>query len=156
LDLVSRSAAFREPGRILADRQQRLDDSAQRMESAIETRLHRLRDRVSHATRLVEMSRPDRLLAQRADWLHMLGDRLNQVVRRRLEEQRQRLVPLGNLVRTLGPESVLKRGYSMTVDSGGNVISSISELSQGTRLVTRLRDGEVESEVKEVRPVTGS
>ncbi len=154
LDLVSRSAAFREPGRILAERQQRLDDSAQRMESAIETRLHRLRDRVSHATRLVEMSRPDRLLAQRSDWLHMLGDRLNQAVHRRLEEQRQRLVPLGNLVRTLGPESVLKRGYSMTVDSGGNVVSSVSELSRGSRLVTRLRDGEVESEVKDVRPGT--
>lgn len=156
LELVSRSAAFREPGRILAERQQRLDDAAQRMEATLETRLHRLRDRVDHATRLLEMSRPDRLLAQRAESLRLLGDRLEQVVRRRLEEQRQRLVPLGNLVRTLGPESVLNRGYSLTVDAGGNVISSVSELSQGARLVTRLRDGEVESEVKEVRPGTGS
>jgi len=152
LELVSRSAAFREPGRILAERQQRLDDSAQRMEGALGLRLHRARDRMAHATRLLEMSRPDRLLAQRSEWLKMLGERLDHLVGARLQEHRQRLVPLGNLVRTLGPESVLKRGYSLTVDAGGNVVSSVAELGLGTRLVTRLRDGEVESQVTEVRP----
>ena len=152
LDLISRSAAFREPGRILGERQQRLDDSAQRMESALALRVRRARDRTEHAARLLEMSRPDRLLAQRGDWLKMLGERLNQVVRRRVEEQKQRLMPLSNLVRTLGPQSVLNRGYSLTVDDGGNVISSITALNPGARLVTRLRDGEVESEVREVRP----
>jgi exodeoxyribonuclease VII large subunit len=155
LELVSRSAIFQEPGRVLAERQQRLDDSAERMEAALETRLRRVRDRVDHATRLLEMSRPDRLLAQRSEWLQMLGERLAQAVRRRLEEQRQRLAPLANLVRTLGPESVLSRGYSLTVDAGGNVISSVAEASPGSRLVTRLRDGELESEVKEVRPGHG-
>jgi exodeoxyribonuclease VII large subunit len=152
LDLISRSAAFREPGRILGERQQRLDDSAQRMESALALRVRRARDRTEHAARLLEMSRPDRLLAQRGDWLKMLGERLNQVVRRRVEEQKQRLMPLSNLVRTLGPQSVLNRGYSLTVDDGGNVISSITALNPGARLVTRLRDGEVESEIREVRP----
>ncbi|MBU6303265.1 MAG: exodeoxyribonuclease VII large subunit [Verrucomicrobia bacterium] len=155
LELVSRSAIFQEPGRVLAERRQRLDDSAERMEAALETRLRRVRDRVDHATRLLEMSRPDRLLAQRSEWLQMLGERLAQAVRRRLEEQRQRLAPLANLVRTLGPESVLSRGYSLTVDAGGNVISSVAEASPGSRLVTRLRDGELESEVKEVRPGHG-
>jgi exodeoxyribonuclease VII large subunit len=152
LDLITRSAAFREPGRVLSERQQRLDDSAQRMEAALNLRLRRSRDRIEHATRLLEMSRPDRLLAQRKEWLKMLGERLDHLVRRRLDEHRQRMLPLANLVRTLGPESVLSRGYSLTVDDHGNVICSVTDLEPGAKFVTRLRDGEVESEVLEVRP----
>jgi exodeoxyribonuclease VII large subunit len=156
LELISRSAAFREPGRVIGERQQRIDDAAQRMEAALNLRLRRNRDRTEHAGRLLEMSRPDRLLAQRGDWLKMLGDRLTQVVRRRLEEHRQRLLPLANLVRTLGPESVLNRGYSLTVDEAGNVICSVADLEPGAKFVTRLHDGEVESQVLEIRPAEES
>jgi exodeoxyribonuclease VII large subunit len=174
LDLMARSAAFREPGRILLERQQRLDDTAARMQLATATRFRQARDRLDHAGRLVELSRPDRLLGQRRDWLRMMEERLDQAVRRRLEEhkqrleplgsldqtvrrrleeQKQRLVPLGNLIRTLGPESVLQRGYSLTTDTDGNVVSSAADLRAETRILTRFRDGTAESTVTAVHPL---
>jgi len=152
LEMMSRSAAFREPGRILLERQQRLDDAATRMELAVSARLRQAKDRLDHARRLVELSRPDRLLAQRQDWLRMLEDRLDQAVRRRLEEQKQRLIPLGNLIRTLGPDSVLQRGYSLTTDATGNVLTSVADLRPETRILTRFRDGTAESAITVVHP----
>lgn len=63
------------------------------------------------------------------------------------EEQR-----LASLVRLLGAFDVdrqLERGYSLTLDPAGRVVRSVTVLSRGDRLVTRLADGRAYSVVEE-------
>ena len=50
----------------------------------------------------------------------------------------------------LGPEQVLARGYSITADAAtGKVLREAGEVKAGQRLKTRLKAGEVFSEVED-------
>jgi exodeoxyribonuclease VII large subunit len=50
----------------------------------------------------------------------------------------------------LGPEQVLARGYSITLDAAtGNVIRDAASVKPGQCLKTRLKDGEVSSQVEQ-------
>jgi exodeoxyribonuclease VII large subunit len=47
----------------------------------------------------------------------------------------------------LGPHSVLDRGFSLTQDKDGNLITSSKDINAGDTIITRLKDGELESTV---------
>ena len=72
--------------------------------------------------------------------------RLNEQARHRLRERRQELQTLTSRLRLLGPEQVLARGYSITVDDAtGEVLRDTNAVKGGQRLRTRLAKGEVRS-----------
>jgi exodeoxyribonuclease VII large subunit len=53
-------------------------------------------------------------------------------------------------LRLLGPEQVLSRGYSITMDAAtGKVLRDAATVKQGQRLRTRLKTGEVVSRAGE-------
>ena len=55
-----------------------------------------------------------------------------------------------DLLRLLGPEQVLARGYSITMNADtGRVIRAAAEVKPGQKLRTRLRSGEVRSVAKD-------
>lgn len=64
--------------------------------------------------------------------------------RSRLKNQQERL-------KALGPEEVMKRGYSLVMDSSGRLISSVEDVYVGESISIKLSDGEIESKVKEVK-----
>ena len=64
---------------------------------------------------------------------------------REVERLRQKLV-------LLSPEGTLERGYSITLGEGGVLVRNASAVAAGDTLVTRLRDGRVESKVTGVLP----
>tara|TARA_R110002096_G_scaffold114770_10_gene248836 strand:+ start:5656 stop:7026 length:1371 start_codon:yes stop_codon:yes gene_type:complete len=151
LELLARSGAFREPGRVMADRRQRLDEFQARLNEGRRQKIAQSQDRIENAKRLLELSRPDRILEQRREWLAMLKGRLYQSALRQTNEKRQRLTALVSMVRTLGPDSVLSRGFSLTTDENGNLVNSAEQLNPGQQVVTRLASGEFDAEVREVR-----
>ena len=74
--------------------------------------------------------------------------RLREVARHRLENKQNGLAALETRLRLLGPEQVLARGYSITMNADtGRVIRSAAEVKAGQRLKTRLKSGEVRSVV---------
>jgi exodeoxyribonuclease VII large subunit len=93
--------------------------------------------------------RPKRLLAQRRDELARQRDRLREQTRNRLRSLRQHCEELGTSLRLLGPEQVLARGYSITLDARtGKVIRTARQTRPGQKLKTRLHSGEVQSVVE--------
>ena len=68
----------------------------------------------------------------------------------RLKARREALRQLERRWHALGPEQVLARGYSITMDAvTGTVLRRASQASQGQRLRTRLQKGEISSQVTE-------
>jgi exodeoxyribonuclease VII large subunit len=62
------------------------------------------------------------------------------------QRRRQMVESLERFLRAVGPEEVLRRGYSITFrKKGGAVIRSAAEVRPGDKLLTRFADGEVES-----------
>ncbi len=75
--------------------------------------------------------------------------RLGFAFMQKLKSTEARLAGLQASLRSLGPEAVLERGYSITYGPSGKVLRDAAPLRAGDRLSTRLARGSVESEVKE-------
>ncbi len=130
------------PRRRLGDWVQRLDD----LQSALlrcarqGARRHQLALRTL-AERLVRV-RPAVLLRQRRELFEQAQRRLREQVRHRCREAQNRLGTLQTRLRLLGPEQVLARGYSITMDAAsGVVLRDSAQAKPGQQLSSRLQKG---------------
>ena len=78
-----------------------------------------------------------RMLDQWADQLPMLTARF-------LRSQHQQLTQIETLCAAIQPESVLRRGYSLTLKNG-KTLTNAAEVEPGDELETRLREGTIRS-----------
>jgi exodeoxyribonuclease VII large subunit len=84
------------------------------------------------------------LLRQRREVFEQEKSRLREQVRHALRERQNQLSTLQTRLRLLGPDQVLSRGYSITMNAAtGKVLRSANDVKIGERLKTRLKSGEV-------------
>ena len=137
------------PRRRFNDWSQRLDEArAGLIRSARRSaRQHRIRWQ-ELAGRLGRL-RPRLLLRRRCEGLTQVFQRLTAHAQKQLGDKQSRFVTLNERLRLLGPEQVLGRGYSITMDEAtGKVIRAAQGLKQGQRLRTRVKAGEIISRVE--------
>ncbi len=93
--------------------------------------------------------RPRVLLELKREELELARQRLEEKSRRKLQDLSTRLAVSNAKLKLLGPEQVLARGYSITMDAAsGAVIRSAAEVKAGQRLRTKLKNGEIGSRVE--------
>ena len=51
------------------------------------------------------------------------------------------------ILRVLGPDGMLRRGYSITMNERGEIIRTIAAVRPKMKIRTRVSDGEFESEI---------
>jgi exodeoxyribonuclease VII large subunit len=99
------------------------------------------------AERLLRV-RPAVLLNQRRELLRQETERLREQTRHRMREWKNRLGTIEARLRLLGPEQVLARGYSITLDADtGKVLRDAKAV--GKRIRTKLKVGEIISTVEQ-------
>jgi exodeoxyribonuclease VII large subunit len=99
------------------------------------------------AERLLRV-RPAQLLKQRRESLVVSRRRLRELAHVCLRNGRNRFEATEARLRLLGPEQVLSRGYSITMDAAtGKVLRAAKDVKVGQHLKTRLKAGEVLSKV---------
>lgn len=127
---------------------QRLDDLQTTLSRCAQQGVRRQRLAWRNLSDRLGRLRPAFVLKQRREVLDQAGQRLREQVRHRLRETQQRLDALQIRLRLLGPEQVLARGYSITMDAAsGRVLRAAAEARQGQTLRTRLAQGEIVSRV---------
>ncbi len=134
------------PRRPIAEWMQRVDelqaDANRTARQAVNER------KVAHrnaALRLLRAS-PRQFLKLRRETLATTTRRLQEHAHANLRGQRNELRTLESRLRLLGPEQVLGRGYSITLDDEtGKVLRDAKQIKPGQRLRTKLRSGEVRS-----------
>jgi len=95
------------------------------------------------ATRLSRV-RPKQLLKQRCELLKASRRRLRELALVRFKDLKTGLAATEARLHLLGPEQVLSRGYSITMDAAsGKVLRDAQKVKAGQRLKTRLKVGEV-------------
>ena len=95
------------------------------------------------ATRLLRV-RPAQILKQRSESLVLNQRRLRESARVHLRNGRNHFEATEARLRLLGPEQVLSRGYSITMDAAtGNVLRDAARVKVGQKLKTRLKTGEI-------------
>ena len=78
-----------------------------------------------------------------------LSGRINSATDRLLMREKNRLTGFASILKSTNPTNVLERGYSMTVNEKGVPVTSIVGLKSGDSLTVVLKDGQVQTEVKE-------
>ncbi|NQT82285.1 exodeoxyribonuclease VII large subunit [bacterium] len=111
------------------------------------------RRRVDIARQSYVFRQPGDLVKQYRQQVDELLDRLSLLCRHHLEISAQKVQSLGSRLESLNPESVLARGYSITLDiANGTVIYHVAQAEMGREVRTLVRDGSFISRVSDVRP----
>ena len=129
---------------------QRLDDLQGSMLRCVKQGAREKRLVLRNLSERLARVRPAVLLRQRREVLEQAEQRLREQARHRMREWVNEVRSLDSKLRLLGPEQVLGRGYSITMDAAsGEVVRDAGSVKPGQRLKTRLKTGEVKSRVED-------
>lgn len=125
----------------------RLDQLRQALSQTPRQRLGALRSGLQLLELRWATLHPRQRLAQRRAALESLHQRLNLLSQSQLRHHRENLRRTQGMLAALSPQAVLQRGYSLTALPDGTLLTHPTQAPPGTRLRTRLAQGEVMSEV---------
>jgi len=118
-----------EPGQRLRLRQRRLDETMQRLHSAAKSQVQQAMRKLDH----------------RRQSLRLLQGSLVEQPRRMIDLQNGKLA-------TLGPQSVLQRGYTLAMTKEGKLLHSVRGLKKNDALHIRFHDGTADTQVIDTHP----
>lgn len=139
----------RGPARRLEDHAQTLDELSRRMERAQDNLLARKQQNLDLRRQALQHCSPALRIPRLRAGLEELPRRLHRSMRSRLERQGALLAELRRTLHSTSPLHTLARGYSITMDESAKVIRSADDVTQGTRIITRLAKGTLRSTVTE-------
>lgn len=133
---------FSDPNYLLASRSLQLDSCAERLVQAIPNALATNRHVLEQARLRLASALPgtiaahERTLARAHASLTSAGTHL-------LDKPRADLSISAARLEDLSPLSVLSRGYAITYDSGGHVVSTVGQVEKGDSIKVRVGDGSI-------------
>lgn len=152
LSLDNLKLKLQSPERVLERANQRVDDAAGRMSSAIRQALRILHIRVVAQSRQLQTSGPTNQLENAKTRLSSLQSRLTFSLEQQTRRQQQKLSNLSRMLHSVSPLPTIGRGYGVVTNPAGDVISSVEHLEPGHETVTYLQDGAFVGQVKQVQP----
>lgn len=147
LDSLRREIAAREPGRKIRSLTQTIDFLVERLDNLTVLQLREGKAALAGAGRAFAGLRPERQLDRWTEESRHAASQLDRIMDRRLEAIEAKVRLVSQIAQSLSPEAVLKRGFSITSDEHGALITRLSQVQPGSRVRTRLMDGEFESAV---------
>lgn len=94
------------------------------------------------------LKRPETLFAAKEQELDDLTLRLEDGVREKIKTFKTRLELSAQKLAALGPQAVLKRGYSITRKADGTVISRVGDTAPGETVYVQVQNGMIYTQVK--------
>ncbi|MFW5915082.1 MAG: exodeoxyribonuclease VII large subunit [Planctomycetota bacterium] len=127
-----------------------LQHMGRRMVRALQNRTTAARQQLDALRRSHVLRHPERLLQDRAQKADELWNELETNFNHRLEMMREKINSLGGRLDALSPLRVMDRGYSVALDSGGDLLCSVDQVEPGDDIFTRMQDGRIRSTVRDV------
>ena len=95
-------------------------------------------------------TRPALIWEAKAQALDTANQKMTDAVEKKLQGYGSKLAILDAKLQAMSPLRILARGYTVTENADGQLIKSSAQLKTGEILVTRFKDGQVVSQVKEI------
>ena len=121
-----------------------------RADQAMRKKLTRLSDRLETLKTKRVMTDHMVQIEDRRMRLDRLRDELTAAQTDNLSLHHRRYIALASSLDAMSPLRVLSRGYSIASGSGGTVVKSVSELSEGEKIRLRLSDGSADCVVDKI------
>jgi len=145
-------ARLGDPRRLLDERRQRLDEQAERGRRVLAARLGAARQTLRAAEVRLNRLHPHRRIGEQRAVLASLRHRLEGAIRPALVRRRHAIEAACGKLDALSPDRVLERGFSLTQNAEGHLVTSAADLRPGERVHVRLRAGAIDATVDEVKP----
>ena len=127
---------------------QQLAQYQSRLQKDLRLRLASARQRFSDLASSYVFRRPTEIIRQYQQQVDDFGHRLSQATGVTLDTQRARLETSSGKLELLNPASTLQRGYSITrIVETGRIVRRKTHVTAGTRISTKVLDGEFRSVV---------
>ena len=140
------------PGRRLQQQNQRLDELQQRLERAWRHTAVRRQARLDTLSARLRQHSPGARLQRLQALIARLAQQLGYCINIQLSVRREKLAGASRALDAISPLATLQRGYSITLSAvTGKVIQRAADTGAGELLETRLAQGRVLSEVREVK-----
>ena len=133
-----------------AEARRYIDNLYARLTKPMEEGLRRRRSTLELLAGAGVLTAPEAMYTRRKEAVKALGDRMNQTILHLNAGNRQTLTRLTAQLEALSPLAVLGRGYTMTRDGQGRIVTSAASLSTGDDLTIRFADGTAAVSVKGV------
>ena len=117
------------------------------LDTAIKNVLSKKRDLLNNLSARPFFKNPSSNYAKAKEEVQQLSKRLSISLGHILEKNKSQIESLSSKLNALNPRNVINRGYSMTTDEKGNVITSIKQIAEGDTLKSVLKDGVITSKV---------
>jgi len=129
---------------------QQVSQLAQQLERRVSGRIERHRLQLEAMRTRSVFQRPMTLIDNRRQQVDELAERTQRAMELQVERSQQRLAATAASLDALSPLKVLARGYSLTTDSEGVLVSSVVPVETGQTLKTQLTDGTITSLVQSI------
>jgi len=146
-ELAATARRLRHPGRRLQEQAQRLDMLELRLTRAVQRQRLQTSQQLAVMQKRLLLQSPDRLLAGQRRLVAALLQRLMQAMRNGLKDRRLALGSHGHALNAVSPLATLARGYSITTDASGHVLTGFGQIRPGATIFTRMAEGSIESAV---------
>ncbi|WP_336233312.1 exodeoxyribonuclease VII large subunit [Thalassospira sp. CH_XMU1458] len=135
------SARLVSPREQLSEKRGRLENAALRLDGAMKSALQMQQSRLDRAVAGLRPSDAKRDIARADKQIIDLGTRLQGAVRNTLTREAEGLARYDRLLESYSYRNVLKRGFAVVRDGGGNLIGKSSDLVTGQTYDLEMGDG---------------
>ena len=117
------------------------------LNTAMKNLLSKKRDQLNSLSARPFFKNPSSNYAKAKEEVQQLSKRLEMSLGHLFEMSRNQVRSLSSRLDALNPRNVISRGYSMTTDERGNIVSSVKQIAEGDTLKSVLKDGTITSKV---------
>lgn len=137
------------PQKQLEQKSQYVDQLQATLLSAIKQKLIQAKQQQQHLHNRVGLSSPQKHLQRQQLGLQELQTKLMKSCQQLIDNKKQNLRNNLHLLDTVSPLATLARGYSISFKNA-EIVKSTKQVQVGDKLVTRLQEGEIHSEINQI------
>ncbi len=124
----------------------RIDELSLKMASAVNSKVSGMRSRFASAEKRPELALKASISRRRSESASLFS-RVDSGMKAVLTKQSHRESNLSARLDALNPYSVLDRGYSFVAGPDGRAVTSVKDLSVGSQITVRMRDGRIQADI---------
>lgn len=127
---------------------QSIDARADKLDGMIERTVSQCKNKIVAYERQIYALSPDTRISMMRDKIKSESAMLNSQMTALIEQNRLRLSGAVGRLESVNPLAVLKRGYGMTFDTEGRIVTSVREVREGDTLSVLVSDGYINTRVE--------
>lgn len=133
-------AQLRKPDQQLQDYGQRLDKLSLAMEKHMQFRIYDSHKRIESLNSRIQSLSPKAHITLQRQHLQNLAARADKTITIKQRQSKEQVAYLAGMLNQLSPLQTLSRGYTMTQDEEGNIVTKAADIRSGQRLKVRWQD----------------